>query len=170
VSDEHDEWTERLARLFREHPAWIEAAARLAPESTSTVYFVHRPGEAWRLEQRRRGASLLRGGAAEPDLVMRFPPAAIERLEAVRGGVGDFAVELFELMTEPDEASHVDLRIAAGFGRLLSRGYVGLLRAAGPSVIAFGAARGVRTLGALRRLVSELSSRTPAPWESDAAD
>jgi hypothetical protein len=37
-------------------------------------------------------------------------------------------------------------------------------------VIAFGAARGVRTLGALRRLVSELSSRTPAPWESDAAD
>jgi hypothetical protein len=44
---------------------------------------------------------------------------------------------------------------------------VKLLLAAGPRVLAFGAAHGVRTLGALRRLVSDFRARGPADWEAD---
>jgi hypothetical protein len=162
-----DEWIERLARLFREHPAWVAAARHLSPDATSSVYFRHRPGEPFHLEQGRSGSLLLPGAARDPDLAFRFAPRSVERLEAVRGGIGDFAVELFSLITGPDPDARVDLRIAASFPRLARRGYVALLLRAGPRVLAFGARRGVRTLAALRRLVADLRRPAPEPWEAD---
>ncbi len=161
-----DAVVERLARLFGEHPAWVRAARQLAPEATSSVYFSHRPGEVWHLEQPRGTTQLLPGAAADPDFVFRFTPAAIARLEAVGGGIGDFAVELFRLVLADDPELRVGLRIAARFGRLLRRGYLGLLVAAGPRVLAFGAAHGIRTPGALRRFVTQIHSPTPAEWET----
>ena len=163
-----DEWTERLARLYREHPAWRSAARRLVAAATSTVYFSHRAGEPWHLEQREGETRLLPGAAPDPDFVFRFTPDSIERLEAVTGGVGDFAVELFTLIAEADPDEGVGLRIVAGFPRLVRRGYLGLLLASGPRVVAFGATHGVRTVGALRRLVARLRDSGPADWETEA--
>ncbi len=60
------------------------------------------------------------------------------------------------------------LRIVAGFPRLVRRGYLGLLLASGPRVLAFGASHGVRTVGALRRLVAQLRDSGPADWETGA--
>lgn len=156
-----DAWIERLTVLFAGHPAWIEAARRLSPAATSTVHFTHRPGEPWHLEMREGVARLLPGAAADADLVFRFSPAAIARLESVQGGVGDFALALFEAIVDGD----VDLRIRADFARLAARGYVKLLLMTGAPVLAFGAARGVRTPGALRRLVAQVRKRPPADWE-----
>lgn len=156
-----DEWVDRLATLFREHPAWVDAAGRLDRRATSNVYFTHLPGRAFRLEQGDDGTRLQAGAGADPDFVFRFSPASIERLEAVEGGVGDFAVALFSSIVDGD----VDLRIVAGFARLTLRGYVKLLLVAGPPVLAFGARHGIRTLGALRRFVAGLRSRGPADWE-----
>jgi hypothetical protein len=167
VADPPDPTLDRLARLFREHPAWTAAARRLVPQATSTVYFRHRPGEAWRLEQREGVTRLLPGAAADPDFVFRFTEGSIARLEAVRGGVGDFAVELFTLITEDDPDVRVGFRIVAGFPRLVRRGYLGLLLAAGPRVVAFGASHGIRTLGALRRFVAQVRDRTPESWEGE---
>lgn len=161
-----DEHAERLARLFREHPAWISAARHLRADATSDVYFSHRAKQPWRLEQRDGVTRLLPGRAPDPDLVLRFTPASIERLEAVEGGIGPFAVALFELIVEGE----VGLRIAAGFDRLARRGYVRLLLAAGPLVLVFGARHGVRSLGALRRFVAALRSREPADWEAGPGD
>lgn len=132
------------------------------------MHFTHRPGEVWRLEQREGETHLLKGAATDPDLIFRFTPGAIERLAALEGGIGDFAVELFSLITDDDSACHVDLRVAAGFGRLALRGYVRLLLAAGPRVLAFGARHGIRTLPALRRFVAALRARGPADWEQQA--
>lgn len=157
-----DDWTERLAKLFAEHPAWVEAARQLSLSATSTAYFSHRPGEPWRLEQRDGTTVLVPGAARDPDFVFRFSPAAIERLEDVDGGIGDFAVALFSQVVD----EQVDLRIVAGFPRLMRRGYVKLLLVAGPPVLAFGATHGIRTLGALRRFVAGLRSRGPADWET----
>jgi len=159
-----DEWIERLARLFEEHPAWVAAAGRLSPDAASAVFFRHRPGEVWHLEQAAVGSRLLPGAARDPDLVFRFTPRSVERLEAVTGGIGEFAVALFALMTEGDPEARVDFRIAADFSRLARRGYLSLLLAAGPGVLAFGAAHGIRTLGALRRFAAGLR-RDPEPWE-----
>ena len=156
-----DEWTARLDRLFREHPAWVSAAKLLSRDACSRVYFRQRPGEVWHLEQRAGTTRLRPGPGPDPDFVFRFGPEAIAALEDVDGGIGQFAVRLFALVLD----QQVDLRIAAGFARLARRGYVKLLLAAGAPVLAFGAAHGVRDLGALGRLVGRLRAREPAAWE-----
>ena len=165
-----DPWVERLARLFREHPAWREAARFIDPRATSNVFLTHRPGEAWHLERRGNEALLLPGAASDPDFVFRFAPGAIARLEAVRGEAGDFAAELFMLAMTDDCENRVDLRIAGSFSRLLRRGYVRLLLAAGPRVRAMGLAHGVVDLESLVRLVTRLRDSTPRAWENQAQD
>lgn len=167
ASHTSDEWIERLARLYRDHPAWKSAARRLVSAATSTVYFSHRAGEPWHLEQRDGQTRLLPGAATDPDFVFRFTPRAIERLEAVTGGIGEFAVELFTLITEAESDTGVGFRTVAGFPRLLRRGYVGLLLAAGPRVVVFGSTHGIRTVGALRRFVAQLRDSGPADWETE---
>lgn len=151
---EPDASVRRLAALFRSHPAWKRAAALLSEDACSNVRFHHRPGEVWHLA-RVRGATRLEPGARrDADLELGFPPGAIERLEATRGGIGAFAIALFELAVEDDEALRVELRILAPFSRLVRRGYLRLLAAGGPEVLAWGVAHGVRTLGELRRWVA----------------
>jgi hypothetical protein len=161
-----DAVVERLAGLFGGHPAWVRAARYLSDDASSSVYFSHRPGEVWRLLQVGGVTRLLPGAADDPDFVFRFTPQAVDRLEAVQGGIGDFAVALFELVLAEDPRLRVGLRIAAPFGRLVRRGYLGLLVAAGPRVLAFGGAHGIRSLGALRRFVADIRSRVPADWET----
>jgi hypothetical protein len=161
-----DPVVDRLSGLFREHEAWVAAARYIDPVGSSNVYFSHRPGEAWRLVQNGGGTRLLPGADPDPDLVFRFSPGAVARLAATRGGIGAFAVELFTRSLDEDPEQRVEIRIAADFRRLAARGYVRLLLAAGPRVMAFGLAHGVASLGALRRLVAELRSREPAEWES----
>ncbi len=162
-----DPHVERLARLFREHPAWRAAARHVADDAESRVLFAHRPGERWHLARRGGESLLLPGDVPDPDLVFRFSPAAIERLAGARGSVGAFAVELFGLVVGDAPDVRVDLRIAAPFARLVRRGYLRLLVAAGWRVLAFGARHGVRSLGPLRRLVERLASRSPEAWEAE---
>lgn len=155
-----------LARLFREHPAWRAAARYVTdPDATSDVYFSHRPGEAWHLALARDGARLLPGRSPDPDFVFRFPPRAVERLAAVEGDTADFAIALFEGIDSDDPHARIDLRIAASFPRLLRRGYVKLILAAGPRLLALGASRGWRGLSGLRRLVGSARRTRPDDWE-----
>lgn len=163
-----DPWIERLARLFREHPAWRTAARLIDQRATSNVFFTHRPGEAWHLERRGDETLLLPGAAPDPDFAFRFTPGAIARLEAVRGEAGDFAAELFVLVIAEDPDTRVDLRIAASFGRLLRRGYVSLLLAAGARVREVGAAHGIASLKDLARLVARVRIAGGNAWEEEA--
>lgn len=156
----------RLAALFRDHPVWQRAARLVDERATSAVYFSHRPGEPWRLV-RRGGLTVLEPGpAADPDFVFRFTPAAVDRLATTTGDIGAFATTLFGLIAEAGEDERVGFRIAAGFPRLVARGYLRLLLAAGPAVLRFGLAHGVATVAALRRLVGQLRDRPPEPWET----
>jgi hypothetical protein len=160
-----DLWIERLAQLFSEHPAWRAAARLLDPQVTSTVCFRHRPGEAWHLERRGDGTLLLPGAAEDPDFAFRFSKGAIDRLAAVRGNAGDFAAELFALSYSKDPEMRVNIRVAAGFARLLRRGYVRLLIAAGPRARAIGFASGETGMSSLQHLVASLRSLDRATWE-----
>lgn len=158
----------RLGELFASHPAWLAAAARLSAEASSNIYFAHRPGEGYRVVRRGKQVAMLPGPAPDPDFVFCFPPAAVDELAAVEGRVADFALGLFRLMADEDPRRQVGFRIHAPFRRLVSRGYLGLLLSGGLPVLAFGAARGVRTVAALRRLVESARSSQPAPWEHAA--
>jgi len=165
-ADREDPQVEELARLFREHPAWRAAARYVSdPGATSDVYFSHRPGEAWHLELARDGARLLPGRSTDPDFVFRFPPGAVRRLAQADGGMADFAIALFEGIESDDPEQRIDLRIAASFPRLLRRGYVKLILAAGPRLLALGARRGWRGIGGLRRLVDAARRARPDDWE-----
>jgi hypothetical protein len=143
----------RLAALFLEHPAWVAAARHTREGVSSKVFFSHLPGAPWHLV-RTGGESLLRPGpATSPDFAFRFTPASIARLAAVEGGVGDFAITLFSLILEEDEELQVGFRIIASFPQLALRGYLRLLLASGPEVLAFGARHGIaRALGNRRGL------------------
>lgn len=165
-----DDVIDRLARLFLEHPTWIDASRYISADATITVFFSHRPGKAWHLENQAGKILLLPGVAEDPDFVFRFTPAAIERLESVGEGMDDFAVELFHLMLEESKDEGVAFRVVAGFPRLLRRGYVRLLLSAGPRVIAFGEALGILNLNDLRKLVSSSCSREPMTWEKSGDD
>jgi hypothetical protein len=156
-----DPHIERLARFFRDEPAWAEAARFIDPEAASRVAFSHRPGEAWRVVRRSGTTVLERGTVDDPDFELLFTPGAIERITAVRGGVGSIAVALFAAIVDADPERRADLRIIAPFSRLVRRGYVRLLIAAGPAVLAFGARHGIHTLGDLRRLVRRLRPGDP---------
>jgi len=159
---------ERLARLFSEHPAWREAARLLDRRVTSTVFFRHRPGEPWHLERRGDETLLLPGAAHDPDFAFRFTPAAIDRLAAVRGNAGDFAAQLFALAYSPDPELRVNIRVAVGLTRLLRRGYVRLLLAAGPRARAIGFAHGETGMSSLQHLVGSLRRLDRAAWEKPA--
>lgn len=163
-----DIWIERLARLFSEHPAWREAARLLDRRVTSTVFFHHRPGEPWHLERRGDETLLLPGAAHDPDFAFRFTPAAIDRLAAVRGNAGDFAAELFALACSEDPELRVNIRVAVGLARLLRRGYVRLLLAAGPRARAIGFAHGESGMSSLQHLVGSLRRLDRAAWEKPA--
>lgn len=165
-SPDSDEVIRELARLFREHPAWVAAARRIAEGSASNVYFRHRPGEAWHLIRRDGQTRLERGAVDDPDFVFRFAPGSVARLAKVRGGVGDFAVALFELIEDDSPECGVDFRVAAPWKRLWRRGYARLLVDAGPRVWAFGARRGVLNWNALRRLVVASRGRGRFDWEA----
>jgi len=160
-----DATVSRLETLFREHPAWVGAARKLEEDATSGVFFGHRPGEPWHLERIQGVTRLLPGTAADPDFVFCFPPRAVDRLAAVEGDIGSFAVELFRLITESDPQLRVGFRVAVAFPRLVRRGYLGLLAAGGWRVLAFGATRGVRSLAQLRALVDAMRRREPETWE-----
>jgi len=161
----YDEVVAKLARLFQNHPAWLSAARVLRADANSAVYFSHLPGEPWQLFGRNGTTHLAPGLPRDPDFVFRFTPASVDRLAAVRGGVGDFAIELFSLILEDDEDVRVGFRIVSSLPTLAGRGYLHLLVAGGPRVLAFGAGRGVRGLADLHRLVRRLRSRGPEPWE-----
>jgi hypothetical protein len=159
-----------LAQLFRRHPAWVRAAGYVAEGAESAVSFSHLPGRSWRLVRRGGESLLLRGRARDPDFAFRFTPAAVARLAAVRGDIGDFAVELFARILEPREERRVDFRIIAPFWRLARRGYVRLLLASGPEVLRLGASHGVTTLRDLRALVAARRAERPdsaGPPEQD---
>ena len=156
----------RLAELFREHPAWVEAARRVVPGATSRVTFSHRPGEVYSLVREGRETRLVEGDTPDPDFVFHFAPDAVEQLAAVRGGTGDFAVVLFDQILAGAAAGGVDLRILAPFRALVRRGYLRLLLVAGPKVILYGAAHGVRGLTDLRRVVRRV--RRVGPGAADA--
>jgi hypothetical protein len=157
----------RLVELFLSHPVWCDAARRIAPESTSKVFFRHRPGEPWRLVRRGGATFLERGRAEDPDLAFCFPPAAIDELSRTQGRAGDFALALFRLMLDDDPERRVAVRVIAPFTRLLRRGYVELLLRGGPRLLWFGATHGVRTLAELRRMVESARTAKPEAWETE---
>jgi len=160
VTGTRDPHVETLRRLFETHPVWLAAARHLAPGACSAIRFSHRPREEWTLHGQEGRTVLEAGRAPDPDLAFTFPPAAIEKLDATRGGIADFSLALFRLIEETDPDLRVGFQVVAPFSRLVRRGYVRLLVAAGPRVLAFGVARGVATLGALRRRV-ERSRKDP---------
>ena len=100
------------------------------------------------------------GRVTDPDFALTFSPIAIERIVAARGGMAAFAIALFEAVLDPDPEQGVRIEILASFARLVRRGYLGLLLACGPRLLAFGARHGVRSVRDLRALVRD---RTDPP-------
>ncbi len=155
-----DPTVEALRAFFVDHPDWRAAAGRLDRAACSRVSFTHLPGRDWRLLRRGGRTVLEPGRVTDPDFALTFSPIAIERIVAARGGMAAFAIALFEAVLDPDSLLGVRIEILASFARLVRRGYLGLLLACGPRLLAFGARHGVRSVGDLRAMVRD---RTDPP-------
>jgi hypothetical protein len=155
----------QLRELFLAHPAWVKAARHIRDGASSRVVFSHVAGDYQLL--RKSGQSLLIPGPAEdPDFAFRFTPRAIERLAAIDSDqVADFAIALFEGTVAEDPELQVGLRVVGSFPRLMLRGYVGLLFGGGPRLLAYGASRGVRNVGDLRKFLKQTRVTDPR-WDS----
>lgn len=157
-----DLYVQKLSDNFLNHPVWVEAARSIKEGASSQVFFSHCQGE-WHLLRKDGQSQLRQGPSPDPDFSFRFTPASIDRIFAVKAnaGVGDFAVELFECITSEDPLYKIDFRVISPFSKLLSRGYVKLLLKGGPTVLAYAASHGVRTLADLRKLLKEARSSDP---------
>ncbi len=153
----------RLAALFAHSPAWHEAASHLSDEVESRVLFEHLPGQEWTLGRVDGATRLVRGVCADPDFVLRFTPGSVQVLEDVGGGIGEFAAALLGLVVSENPERRVEVWIVASFARLAARGYVKLLLAGGPKLLASGADRGVADIRSIARAVGEWRNEEPPP-------
>ncbi len=156
-----DQHVAQLRDLFLSHPAWQQAAASIKDGSQSRIHFSHVSGD-YHLVRKDGVSQLLEGPATDPDLAFLFTPKAIERLSAVESAdPADFAVELFESILNEEPEEQVGLRVLAGFGKLISRGYVKLLFKSGPRVLAYGKSRGVSGVRGLRKFLKQSRASDP---------
>jgi len=165
LAREPDRTVDDLRELFRSHPAWAEAAGRIDSASMSNVYFSDRAGEVWHLVKREPGSDLEAGKVEDPDFVFRFTPGAVRRLQAIEGGIAEFAAELLLLIDETDSTQRIELRVAAPFSRLKERGYLQLLMDAGPKLVRLALSRGIFSISGVRELVRSARDAPPFPWE-----
>ena len=155
----------KLRELFLTHPAWLKAAKHIRDGATSRVLFSHVPGD-YHLLRKNGQSQLLEGPAQDPDFAFRFTPRSIDRLTTIESDqVADFAIALFEGTVEEDPELQIGLRVVGGFPRLMLRGYVGLLFGGGPRLLAYGASRGVRNVGDLRRFLKQTRATDPR-WDT----
>lgn len=161
-----DAYVEKLRTLFSTHPAWLSTAKSIRDGSSSRVYFSHLPGQEFHLLRKDGQNLLLDEPAVDPDFAFRFTPYSIDRLSSVEGSEqADFAIALFDCIVSEDPDEQVGLRVIAGFTRLVWRGYVTMLLRGGPRVLAYGATRGIHSVGDLRKFMRQTSASDPR-WEN----
>ena len=76
---------EQLAELLGSHPVWTDATAYLEEGAAGDVYLTSLPDQAWHFVRLEGETRLLPGVSGDPDLVLRFTPAAVARLARADG-------------------------------------------------------------------------------------
>ncbi len=148
---------ETLREFLEERDVSIRAAKPLKKHTLIGMTIVGDP-EPYHVS-REDGKTHLNHGAPpkDPHLSFTISSAAIERLKNFESNsIGEFGVEFFKIMVSKNEDQILEVKLNTGFLGLTGIGVFGILASGGPSVMAFLARQGFKSLGDIRKALKKM--------------
>lgn len=103
------------------------------------------------------GGTVLSGEHPEPDFTLYMPLPSIDRLEQITSeDPGDFGVEFFKICMSKDETIKIRVLINTGPLKLLTHGYLGVLKVGGWKMLTFLKQNGVIGIGGFKAVINRL--------------
>lgn len=148
-----------LKPFFEENPLAVRAAHSIRDGHEITLNVRRIDGSLLAFTFAKQGGrNVLREGRSEsPDLTFTMAEAAARSL--VTGHyetVGQVGLHIFEKMLSNNPEDKIRAAINAGFLRLMTGGYLGVLTAGGGDVAKFLATRGLGNVGKLKDAINRL--------------
>jgi hypothetical protein len=146
----------RLRRFFETSEAGRRAASSLRKAAEVGVRFTDVPGE-FRFHAVDSQPVFEQGRAMDPDFELTLAPGAVAAITSrLDADVGDLGVLFFQHMLAKDEDEKIRVKLHSGLMRLTMRGWVGVLAAGGPKVVAWMAQKGLKGPSAVASALSRL--------------
>lgn len=146
----------KLRRFFETSEAARRAASSLRKAAEVGVRFTDVPGD-FRFHSVDGKPAFEVGKAMDPDFELTLAPGAVDAITAQpQADVGELGVLFFQHIVAKDENDKVRVKLHSGLVRLTMRGWLGVLAAGGPKVIAWMAQKGLKGPGAVASALSRL--------------
>ncbi|HYV67755.1 MAG TPA: AAA family ATPase [Myxococcales bacterium] len=146
----------KLKRFFETSEAARRAASSLRKAAEVGVAFTDVPGR-FRFHSVEGRPAFESGEAMDPDFELTLAPGAVDAITAKpQANVGELGVLFFQHIVAKDENAKIRVKLHSGLVRLTMRGWLGVLAAGGPSVIAWMAQKGLKGPGAVAAALSRL--------------
>lgn len=100
---------------------------------------------------------VLPNSASNPHFIFTLTPGAADAILAdTATDIGTIGVNILRLAVSQDPNKKVSIRLKAGFLKLFSNGYFGLVTAGGAQLTSFLASRGLGGMGAIKAALKKL--------------
>jgi hypothetical protein len=146
-------FTERFQEYFRKEAA-VQAAGSLG---NGVEIEIQVDGETFYFTKEKGQNQVKPGSAPDPEILFNLTPAAAEQILADPAeDVGTIGVNIAKLVVSTDARKRVGVKFKAGFLRLWSKGYFGVLKAGGTQFASYLASRGLSGIDAIKSMLGKL--------------
>ncbi len=146
-------YTEKFRHYF-DQPVAEKAASTLANGIQIELSVA---GETFTFTRKGGKNQLLNGSAADPELIFTMTPgAADEILAETSEEIGTVGVKILKLVISSDANRRVAVKFKAGFLKLWSKGYFGVLKSGGSQFAAQLSALGLSGMDAIKAALGKL--------------
>lgn len=148
---------EILRGFLEDRDVSIRAAKPLKDGTVLLMQIVDDP-ESYYIMREKKKTYLKQGQPPkDPQISFIISPGAIKRLNDFQtDSIGEFGVEFFKIMVSDDPELTLEARLNTGFLGLTRIGVFGILASGGPSVMAFLARKGLRSLKEIRKTIAKM--------------
>ncbi len=153
-------YTERFREYFR-RPVAEKAAATLASGVQIELQIApadpSAPAETFTFTRQDGKNAIVEGAASDPELVFILTPTAADSiLTDPSDEIGSIGVHLLKLVVATDANRRVNVRFKAGFLKLWSKGYFGVLKSGGSQFAAQLSSMGLSGMDAIKAALKNL--------------
>ena len=146
----------KLKRFFETSEAARRAASSLRKAAEVGVRFTDLAG-TFRFHSIEGRPAFEAGEAMDPDFELTLAPGAVDSITAKpQADIGELGILFFQHIIAKDENEKIRVKLHSGLVRLTMRGWLGVLAAGGPKVIAWLAQKGLKGPGAVASALSRL--------------
>jgi hypothetical protein len=145
-----------LRRFFETSTAGHRAASSLKRGATVGVKFTDVTGD-FHFHAQDGKPHFDAGRASDPDFDLTLAPGAVRAITSKpESDVGDLGIAFFQHIVAKDPAEKINVKLHAGLLKLTMHGWLGVLAAGGPKVIAWMAQKGLKGPSAVASALSRL--------------